>query len=65
MDHARLAPPPLEPPPPGLSAEDLAIAPPAPPVAIEAGVESDAPAPESIDSEEMLDRGAAAARGVS
>lgn len=64
MDHGRLAPPPLEAPPPGL-AEELSIAPPEPPPAVEEAVESEALAADSLDGEELLDRGAAAARGVS
>lgn len=65
MEHGRLAPPPLEAPPPGLAAEELAIAPPDPEAAQVESVESAVPADDSLDGEDMLDRGAAAARGVS
>lgn len=73
LDHGRLAPPPLEGPPPGLSDETLTLAlapPPAPPVVVEEAPEppetpeaQDA-AEETPDTDERLDRAAAAARGV-
>jgi HemY protein len=83
MDHGRLAPPPLEGPPPGIAEEALAtLAPPAPPPLLSAPLSPEIaaaaekeppPTPEAAaaaveenpDTDELLDRDAAAAPGVS
>lgn len=76
MESGRIAPPPLDAPPPGLSDADLALALPAPASAPADSIEeadapelpapepSAAPAADNPPAEEKLERDAAAARGV-
>jgi HemY protein len=70
MDHGRLSPPSLEMPPPGVSDEELALPPPAPLIAPadllgDLSLEAVALEADNADTDQMLDREAAAARGVS
>lgn len=75
MDHGRLAPPPLEAPPPGLAEEELtpAMALPAPSAPLLApaempgdlALEAESAPRDDAGTDETLDREAAAARGVS
>lgn len=70
MDHGRLSPPPLEAPPPGLSDEELALPPPASlsaPADLlgDLSLEPRALEDDDADTDQALDREAAAARGVS
>lgn len=70
MDHGRLSPPPLEAPPPGVGDEELALPPPAPLIAPadllgDLSLEAVALEDNDADTDQMLDREAAAARGVS
>lgn len=70
FEHARLAPPPLEPPPPGLAEREIALLEaPREPAAAEEGANIDLPSGgEAVDdaaTDETLDRDAVAARDVS